>query len=243
MWCHPGNDAFICPSESTARDVVARTGKPATAGAPLVRQAFLDGADAGTARKRVRDELGVPPHEPMVLLSAGAWGTGDVGAAVREISSLGHITIVLCGRNERLRRSLQQQAEPAATKVLGWRDDVPDLMRGSDVLVDNAAGQTAIEALAIGLPVVGFRPLPGHGRDNVRAMHELGLSSLANDRASLQQAIDHLMRDVSARAAQIDAGRALFTVDPVSLLDFVPPDRIAPAVPTALTAPAPRPHR
>ncbi|MGH8888330.1 MAG: MGDG synthase family glycosyltransferase [Acidothermaceae bacterium] len=219
MWCHQGNDAFVCLTQRTAGEITARTGRPATAAAPLVRQAFLDDADTSIARARIRSEIGVPLDEPLVLVSAGAWGTGDVAEAVREISSPSHVTIVLCGRNERLRRSLQQQAASPTTTVLGWRDDVADLMRASDVLIDNAAGQTAIEALAIGLPVVGFRPLPGHGRDNVRAMHELGLTSFATDRAEVQQAIDHLVHDGQARAAQVDAGRALFTVDPLSALD------------------------
>ncbi|WP_425578964.1 hypothetical protein [Streptomyces echinatus] len=70
--------------------------------------------------------------------------------------------------------------EPAAL-ALGWVDDMPGLLAACYALVDNAAGQTAVQALATGLPVVGHRPLPGHGADGVRRMAELGLSALAPD--------------------------------------------------------------
>jgi hypothetical protein len=106
--------------------------------------------------------------------------------------------------------------------ALGWRDDLPRLMRACDVLVENAAGQTAMEAFAAALPVISYRPLPGHGRAGVFRMAELGLASFAADDAQL----DRLLRDVtgpgSALAArQVERGRALFTADPTALLDRV----------------------
>jgi UDP-N-acetylglucosamine:LPS N-acetylglucosamine transferase len=102
---------------------------------------------------------------------------------------------------------------------MGWRDDVPRLMRACDLLVENAAGQTAMEAFAVGLPVLSYRPLPGHGRAGVLRMAELGLSSFAADDEELPALVDELARPGSARAAtQVARGRALFTTDPVAFL-------------------------
>ena len=226
MWLHRGNDAFICPHPAVAAEAAAGTGRPAYAAGPAVSAEFL--REAPDARAHVRAELGVGADTPMVLLSAGAWGSGDIAAAVDATVSDRHVTVVLCGRNERLRTAIARRhngdpgrpGTPGQVIPLGWRDDLADVMRACDVLVENAAGQTAMEGLAIGLPVITYRPLPGHGRDGCRRMSELGLSTFTIDPAALHAAIADLTdADSARRGRQIDAGRALFTADPVEFLD------------------------
>ena len=171
-------------------------------------------------RKELREEIGADPELPVVLVSAGGWGTGGVVDAVRAIASPRHTTLVLCGRNERLRHGLRDVGPSVV--ATGWRDDLPRLMRACDVLVENAAGQTAMEAFAVGLPVVSFRPLPGHGRAGVLRMADLGLTSFAADDEALQRRVAELALPGSTRAAgQIERGRALFTADPAAILGAV----------------------
>jgi UDP-N-acetylglucosamine:LPS N-acetylglucosamine transferase len=223
MWTHPGNDAFICLHQSIATEVAARTAKPAFAAAPAVRPEFAATVDVAAARRGVRTQLGIDPQVPVALVSAGAWGSGDIVETVEAIAAPAHVTVVLCGRNERLRRRLSRGARAGEVRALGWRDDLPDVMRASDVLVENAGGQTAMEALAIGLPVLTFRPLPGHGQDDARARFELGLSSFANDPNELLALIGELSAPQSRRRkSQLAAGHALFTTDPVEFLDRSP---------------------
>jgi len=103
--------------------------------------------------------------------------------------------------------------------ALGWRDDLSQLMRACDVLIENAAGQTAMEAFAVGLPVLSYRPLPGHGKAGVLRMAELGLSSFAADDTQLPALIEDLTTTGSRlAAAQVERGRALFTADPAAFL-------------------------
>ena len=56
----------------------------------------------------------------------------------------------------------------------GWVDDMPGLMHAADVLVQNAGGLTSLEALAAGLPVAGYRCIPGHGLTNAAALERGG---------------------------------------------------------------------
>lgn len=221
-WLHPGNDAFICVHQSVADDVKRRTGRPSFVAAPPISPRFLsdDALPRTTWRKELRAEIGADLDRPVVLVSAGAWGSGGVIDAVRAIASPRHTTLVLCGRNGRLHDALS--AMGTGVVALGWRDDMPRLMRASDVLVENAAGQTAMEALAAGLPVLSYRPLPGHGRAGVLRMARLGLSSFASDDVTLQQLITEFSRPGSPSATrQIQRGRALFTADPAVFLGLV----------------------
>lgn len=192
LWLHGGNDAYLCPTPAVARAVRMATGRPAWCHAPLVDASFRR---ARHTAPPVRGRPGGPGR--VVLVAAGSWGVGRVDETARVLVGSGRYRpVVLCGRNERLRQRLGRVAGCVA---LGWRDDLAELMAGGHALVDNAAGLTAQEAVAAGLPVVGHRPIPGHGRAGVRAMAQAGLSVYAPDAAALLAALDRLGDPVERR--------------------------------------------
>ncbi|MFE1297434.1 hypothetical protein [Streptomyces sp. NPDC058731] len=117
---------------------------------------------------------------------------------------------MLCGRNDRLRARCAQLPGVLAPD---WVDDMPALLHAARALVDNAAGQTAVQALAAGLPVVGHRPVPGHGAEGVARMAALGLSDAADDEAALLASLERLTADGPERARRIAHGHALFRQD------------------------------
>jgi UDP-N-acetylglucosamine:LPS N-acetylglucosamine transferase len=114
-------------------------------------------------------------------------GLGDVEGTVEAVLAGGAaVPLVVCGRNEGLRRKLAGRLGPRA---LGWRDDVPDLMAASDVLVTNAGGLSFTEALVIGLPAVSFAVLPGHGEANAQVLDAAGLAPWARTEEELAEAL------------------------------------------------------
>ncbi|MGW7279026.1 MGDG synthase family glycosyltransferase [Streptomyces sp. NPDC054844] len=187
--------------------------EPGAAGVPDVPgPADVPDAPGAAGWRGLFDRLG--PGRPAVVLSAGAWGVGShLDVTVRLLTDHGFLPVVLCGDNERLRRDLSGTPGVVA---LGWVTDMPGLLHAARALVDNAAGQTAVQALAAGLPVVGYRPIPGHGADGVRRMAALGVSDVAEDGTGLLGALRRLTAPGSARRERIAAGRALFTDDAVA---------------------------
>ena len=83
---------------------------------------------------------------------------------------------------------------------------MPGLLAACAALIDNAAGQTALEALAVGTPVVGYRPIPGHGAEGVRSMAAHGLSRYAADSWQLLQCLDRLTFRRPAEERRLGAG-------------------------------------
>ncbi|WP_367137602.1 glycosyltransferase [Streptomyces sp. STD57] len=172
LWVHPGVDLYLTAFEATAVEAAERYGVTMSVGGPLVAPVFRRPVDA-TERRVVRARLGVPPGRLMVLMVAGALGSGEVMAsvvAVREVP--GTVAVVLCGRNDRLRR---KAARLPGVVALGWRDDVPQLMAAAEVLVHNAGGLSLTEALVAGLPAVSYQVLAGHGRLNAATLARAGL--------------------------------------------------------------------
>jgi UDP-N-acetylglucosamine:LPS N-acetylglucosamine transferase len=214
QWLHPGNDRYLCLTEACAREVRREIAVPAETTGPVVAPAFRAPAPGVTYWRALWARTG--PGRPAVLLSTGAWGAAShLAATTRLLAGNGFLPIVLCGRNERLRDRLSRV--PGALP-LGWVDDMPGLFGAAHALVDNAAGQTAVQALAAGLPVVGFRPLPGHGEEGVRRMGELGVVEVAADEAALLASLARLTTEGSARETRIERGRALFRADPMTSL-------------------------
>jgi processive 1,2-diacylglycerol beta-glucosyltransferase len=180
-WLHPGVDAHLTVTAATAAQGALDYGGSFTVAGPLVPSRFgipleLDLLVA------LRHELGLTAGRPVALLVAGSLGLGDLLPTVRDVAAAGLTPLVLCGRNDALRRRVA--AEPG-TVALGWRTDVHELMQVADVLVHNAGGLSCTEAWVAGLPTVTYRPIPGHGRANARVLHESGLAPWARTPAQL----------------------------------------------------------
>lgn len=186
LWCDPDVDRHLTVTAATAADA-ARYGVPVRPAGALCAPGFSRRFPRG-GRRRLRARLGLPADAPVVLLGAGSLGMGDVVPTVDAVGRHRRVwAVVLCGRNERLRRRLAGRPRVVA---LGWRDDVPALMAAADVLVQNAGGLLFTEALVAGLPSLTYRPIPGHGRANAELLESAGLAPWPRTPAGLVAAID-----------------------------------------------------
>src|SRR3954452_4713267 len=181
-WLHPAVDRHLTVTAATAAHGAAAYGVALEAAGPLVPERFAQRLPAGEVAA-LRDELTSGDARPLALLVGGSSGIGDVRTAVDDVRAAGFTAVVLCGRNEALRRRLTGPGVVA----LGWRDDVHRLMQAADVLVQNAGGLSFTESLVAGLPAVTYRPIPGHGRANARVLDDAGLAPWARNRAELGQ--------------------------------------------------------
>jgi processive 1,2-diacylglycerol beta-glucosyltransferase len=222
LWVHRGIDLNLAVHQGPADDARRQTGRPSIACGPLVAASYEPGV-AATAKIRAeaRAELGLAPDARAVLIVAGSWGVGRVAETFRLVGSdAAYVPIVVCGRDETLRARLQREADalPGPSVVLGWTDRMPRLMAACDALIENAGGLTSLEALRIGLPVVSYDPIAGHGRENTAAMARAGVSLLAADEPGLLLALDSATRPGWQRHIQVGAGRAMFVADGAELV-------------------------
>jgi UDP-N-acetylglucosamine:LPS N-acetylglucosamine transferase len=209
-WVHPAVDMHLTVTEATAVMGQRCYGTTMLPVGGLVPARFA--ATVPLARRNaLRAELGLSPDGAVVLVVAGSLGLGDVPRTVRAIQSGGSSEVlVLCGRNERLRRRLERYSGVVA---LGWRDDVAELMAAADLLVHNAGGLSVTEALTAGLPVVTFRPISGHGQANAAVLEQAGLAPWPRDETQLTAEISRCLarerRDASSVHRIPDAARVV----------------------------------
>ena len=202
LWAARGVDLNLTVHPQAAGSVHDQTGAPAAAPGPMVDDRFLA---LVPSRTEARARLGIPADARVALIVAGSWGVGAVRRTFDDIvASPGWQPLAVCGHNKRLRRALESRR---AGWVLGWTDQMPALMAAADVLVENAGGLTCMEAFAVGLPVVSYRPIAGHGRGNARDMATAGVADFAAP-GELGAALDRSLGPDGARRRA--AGRAMF---------------------------------
>ena len=189
MWLHPGLDRNLTVWSGSATEAVDRVGVPSHAVGPVLPERFRT-PSTQDERTEGRELMGVTPDATVVLVVAGSWGVGDIGKTARAIRDAGvGVPVVLCGRNEDLMRELDREEGIVA---IGWTTEVRRLLAAADVLVHNAGGLSCLEGFAVGVPVIGYACLPGHGHRNSLAMHEAGVAVDAQTEDELLDAIRRL---------------------------------------------------
>jgi processive 1,2-diacylglycerol beta-glucosyltransferase len=118
--------------------------------------------------------------------------------------------------------------------VIGYSDRMHELMHISDLFIGKPGGLTTSEALACGLPMVIFSPIPGQEERNSDHLLEEGAGIRCNELTTLPFKIDRLLENPERLAAMRRAAAALGrpdaarTVVQTLLDDHLPPLSLAP---------------
>ncbi|SAK71472.1 glycosyl transferase, group 1 [Caballeronia catudaia] len=159
------------------------------------------------AHSTLREELGLGPDAfivCMVAIMRDKKGHEDLIAAVRPLlDTYPHLHVVMAGDGDlyvRVKGIVDSLGLAHRIHLLGFRTDVQNIFRGSDLFVlpthQEALGQAFIEAMDAGLPVIGtcVDGVPELIEDNVN-----GLLVPPHDPVALREAIARMIDDPALR--------------------------------------------
>lgn len=195
-WAHPGCDLHLLTQEESIAEVRAIAG--ADARTATVRGLTDPAFDRPVDPTSARAALDLPTSGPIVLVSGGGWGVGDLqGAVTTVLRAVPTVTVVcLCGRNDELLARMHATFDDdPRVRPIGFTDRMSELMAAADVLVHSTAGLTALEALIRGTRVVSYGWGVGHIRVNNTAFERFGLARVATDPAGLATAVEDALDD------------------------------------------------
>lgn len=164
-------------------------------------------------RPLVRASFGLHPEKTTLLLSAGALGVGPTELIVERLKQLRNDvqTIVVCGRSEEVKDRVTKAAAQRRNQfcILGYTDRMHELMHISDLFIGKPGGLTTSEALACGLPMAIFSPIPGQEERNADHLLEEGAGIRCNELTTLPFKIDRLLDDPARLGAMRAAAKAM----------------------------------
>ena len=211
QWIYAGLDRYFVPAERIRTEVAAR-GVPAdrvvASGIPIE-----PGFAAPPDRAALRRELGLDPATPTVLVTSGMRGAlGGLTEACRVLTGLDvpFQAVVLGGDHRGLSERLaRDHGSDRRFRVLGRVANMPRVMGAADLVVTKAGAVTTAEALALELPLVFFRSLPGQERANERFLEEAGAGVRAPTPEALARTLRALLADRDRWLALAAAARRL----------------------------------
>ena len=165
----------------------------------------------------MRDKYNLKQDRTTVLISSGGFGVGPMEQLVTSLFHLKHEVqvIVICGKNERLKNSLEsliaQQTfdEQVSFKVVGYTTDMDEYMVAADILVGKAGGLTISEGLSRGLMMVIIGSLPVWEECNADILVKADAAIRCKDIPSLADQIDQLLDNPEQQALMQENVRQL----------------------------------
>jgi processive 1,2-diacylglycerol beta-glucosyltransferase len=148
-------------------------------------------------KQQLRARFKLDPNMTTILVSVGGFGVGPLALLLRSLDDMNHPAqiIVICGKNERLKQSLQSMQTRHVMHIIGFTTEMDSYMSAADLLVGKAGGLTTSEAMAKGLVMVIVNPVPGQEERNSDHLLEEGVAIRCNNLPALGYKIDRLLAD------------------------------------------------
>jgi processive 1,2-diacylglycerol beta-glucosyltransferase len=195
-WVNPYTDQYIVGSEFVKQGLIRQDtpgNQISITGIPI-RKEFNQSYN----RKLLFQKYGLDPSLPTLLFMGGGCGFFEDGPSlVKSLEALPKRVqlLMVCGRNYRLARELKRMSTHSRHRlhIMGYTEFVPELMTVADLMVTKPGGLTVSEALAMNLPMLLYKPIPGQEQDNARYLLQAGVALQADNLANLVEEISAVL--------------------------------------------------
>jgi 1,2-diacylglycerol 3-beta-galactosyltransferase len=197
-WLLPEADMTVVPAREVYQRAIER-GVPPERLRMLGHPVHPKFEDVTETKAEIRKHLGLPLDRPVALLMAGGEGGGKLLPTTLALakSRLPFHLVVVTGRNAGLKLKLEELAPglPTPMTVLGFRNDVPSLMKASDLLVTKAGPGAIAEASIAEVPVVVYDFVPGQERGNLDYVRSNRIGVVALTAAEVVQSVRRIVHN------------------------------------------------
>jgi len=121
--------------------------------------------------------------------------------------------VIVAGRNQRLKESLEAETWENPTFIYGFTRDMPDFMRAADFIITKAGPGTIAEAINAHLPIILYAKLPGQEDGNVTFVEEEGVGVWAPTPQLVVRALTRWISRPQEKAAVVDNCRRVARPD------------------------------
>jgi len=205
-WARPEADLVFAANEETKADLVGHGLEPEkvhVTGIPILpAYTRLPGKEELRARRGF-------DGRPVVLLSSGGTGSYRSYRVVLKAMLESGLPMQLVTFDRQDSGFRVEDRGPVRWFRPGYRDDYPEWLGAADLVAGKAGGLTASEAMALGVPMLIYDPIPGQEEGNAEYLERHGAAIWARRLPDFGAALERLLRDGSLRARMGARARAL----------------------------------
>ena len=167
-WVYDAVDYYITPSVEVSERLAKK-------GVPIQKmRSFGIPFDPKFNQKlncqEVLRKMHLDPLKPVVLIMGGGQGLGPIKTIVKSLENVKADIqeLIVTGTNKKLHRSLKRRIRKYKKDIhlFGFVDNINELMSIATMIISKPGGVTTAEALALRLPMVIVKPIPGQEANN-----------------------------------------------------------------------------
>jgi processive 1,2-diacylglycerol beta-glucosyltransferase len=149
--------------------------------------------------------VGGEPRRVLYVINTGKKKAGKAIDRLLEIDDV-HLTIT-AGRDPELRAELIERTRDFQDRViiLGWTNQMPELMMSHHLIISKAGGATVQEAIAARIPMIVNQVIPGQEEGNAELIRRCGLGAIAEKNKEVAELVENAF---AQRAEQWNEWRA-----------------------------------
>jgi len=196
-WAHDKVDLYIVPNDATKATLMSHGvegSRIKVTGIPIRRRYAQTVSGQGAIER-----LGLRRDLPKILVMGGSLGLGPMKSVIRKLDKLPQPfdIIVVTGSNEQLKAQLQRRGRKLRhpTTILGFVENVHELMEIAEIIVTKPGGITTAEALVKQLPMIIINPIPGQEAKNTEFLLSHGVAVQAEDANDVMLFVDEFLRN------------------------------------------------
>ena len=185
-WFRAASD-FFCVANEASADVLRKHGVPdkqiKVLGFP-VNPVFAEPAPELPA------PVGEEPRRVLYLINTGKKKAGKAIDRLLELDNV-HLTIT-AGRDAALRAELIERTRKQAdrVRVLGWTNQMPELMRSHHLVISKAGGATVQEAIAARCPMIINQVIPGQEEGNAELIWRQNIGAIGEKNREVAELVE-----------------------------------------------------
>jgi UDP-N-acetylglucosamine:LPS N-acetylglucosamine transferase len=194
-WFRAPSDFFCVANEATA-EVLRKGNVPA-------KQIKTLGFPVNPAFANPPTELPLPvgrePRRVLYIINTGKKKAGKSIDRLLELDNV-HLTVTV-GRDPDLRTKLIERTRKHAdrVRVIGWTNQMPELMMSHHLVVGKAGGATVQEAIAARCPMIVNQVIPGQEEGNAELIWRFGLGAIAEKNREVAELVENAFAKKAAQ--------------------------------------------
>jgi UDP-N-acetylglucosamine:LPS N-acetylglucosamine transferase len=173
LWVNPRIEAVIV-STKEAKQYLINQGEPSNKVKvmpfPLNKKFFIE---TTKTREEILAEIGLDPSKKTLLATSGGQGIGDTSEYIKDLynTNFPFNIIAICGKNkdlfEELTRLKSNNKSETPMAVLGFVDNMHELLEASDLAIAKGGASTTLEVLVKNVPTIFTHCAALHEKGNI----------------------------------------------------------------------------